>query len=310
MVGMPGHEKAKNWLIKNIKGYDKKSSGKLSVINFTPDAEEAKRFYQKDFDEKVEGKISKVHPDYQKWLKFTSYMKGIVDKYKSHEGTNIVWEKQGIDTSKILLITAHYDTISHDPTSLLITETKPMPGANFNASGVAVALALIKNLAQIDLNYSVQVVFLDWQGIGFLGSYEYAKLMKDKAKNIMGVINLEMLGQDTSFMDKAKKTGNMSVYFRPEDENFVKQLNKHGEKITSKITFEMKPQGFDNSDNVRFWEQGIIAATYSQNWEDDFNPKFYQTPQDTPETLNHETLYHAYQYLGGAVMGILLDITK
>jgi hypothetical protein len=72
----------------------------------------------------------------------------------------------------------------------------------------------------------------------------------------------------------------------------------------------MKPIGFENSDNFRFWENGFIGGTFTQNWEDDFNPKFYQTPQDTPETLNHQTLYSAYQYLGGATLGILLDLTK
>jgi hypothetical protein len=53
-----------------------------------------------------------------------------------------------------------------------------------------------------------------------------------------------------------------------------------------------------------------MGGTFSQNWEDDFNPKFYQTPQDTPETLNHQTLYSSYQYLGGAVLGTLLDISQ
>ncbi len=310
MIGLPGHDKARDFILDSIKAYDKKGAGKIIVDHFSPDVNEAERFYQADFNEKIEGKFSPTHPDYQKWFKFTTYMKQTAQRLKSFQGTNIIWERSGLNTQKTLVITAHYDTISLDPNTLMIDEKKPMPGANYNASGVAVGLSLINLLSKIDLNYTVQVVFLDWQGVAFLGSHRYAQELKKSGKNVLGFLNLEMLGQDTSFFDKTKKTGNMSVYYRPEDEKFIQSLVHHGSQITNKITFQMRPVGFENSDNIRLWEQGFLGGTFSQNWEEDFNPKFYQTPQDTPETLNHQTLYSAYQYLGGAVLGTLLDITK
>lgn len=312
MVGEPGHAKAQTYLQQTIVKLDPKNSGKLVVTSNPVDAEIPKKFYQDDFDQKLEGKIPETHPEYQKWLKFTQHMKNFAESRKSNPVTNIIWEKSGLKTDKVLVVVAHYDTISHDKNTFMINEKEPMPGANYNASGVAVALGLIKTLAQTDLNYSVRVVFLDWQGIGFYGSYLYAKELKNSGKDIMGVINLEMLGQDSSFNDKAKKLGNMSVYLRDlgDETRFTKKLVDHGSKITNKVTFEMKPNGFDNSDNFRFWNEGFLCATFSQNWEDDFNPKFYQTAQDTPETLNHETLSYSYQYVGGAVLGTLLDLTK
>jgi len=292
MVGLPGHDKA------------------LSSIQASIKSSEAQRFYQSDFDAKVEGKIPATNPEYQKWSNFTAYMKSAAQKYAANEGVNVIWEKTGIDASKVLVITAHYDTISHDPKTLLIAETAAMPGANYNATGVSVALALVKTLAQIDLNYTVQVVFLDWQGIGYLGSHRYATDLKKSGKNVLGFLNLEMLGQDTSFFDKTKKTGNMNVYSRPQDEKFIRALEQHGSKMGSKVTFTSKTTGFDNSDNIRLWENGFTGGTFTQNWEEDFNAKFYQTPQDTPETLNHQTLYNGYLFIGGAVLGTLLDITK
>lgn len=312
MVGLPGHEKAKKHILDTIVQLDPKSTGKVIVSSRAADIEAIKKFYQKDFDDKIEGKIPASHPDYKKWLKFTQFMQSLADNKKNFQVENITWEKTGINSSKMLVVTAHYDTISHDKNSLLVKENESMPGANYNASGMSVALGLIKTLSQIDLNYSVRVVFLDWQGIGFHGSAQYAKELKDTGKDILGVVNLEMLGQDTSYFDKTKKYGNMSVYIRnrPDEEKWVKKLIDHGSKITQKVTFEMKPIGFESSDNFRFWEQGMMSATFSQNWEDDFNPKFYQTSQDTVETLNHDTLWHAYQYVGGAVIGTLLDLTK
>src|SRR5690606_15872042 len=102
---------------------------------------------------KVEGKIPETHPEYQKWLKFTQYMKNFAEAKKSNPVTNIIWEKSGLKTDKVLVVVAHYDTISHDKNTFLINEKESMPGANYNASGVAVALGLIKTLAQTDLNY-------------------------------------------------------------------------------------------------------------------------------------------------------------
>jgi Zn-dependent M28 family amino/carboxypeptidase len=312
MVGLPGHDKAVDFLKNEIVKMDPKSSGKMIFSSSPADVEVIKNFYQKDFDDKVEGKIPKTSPDYQKWLRFTRFMQSFAESKKSSPVQNITWEKTGINPNKILVVTAHYDTISHDKNTLTVKENDVMPGANYNASGVAVALGLIKTLVQTDLNYTVRVVFLDWGGIGFHGSYQYAKELKNLGKEIMGVVNLEMIGQDTSYFDKTKKSGNMSVYLRDlsDESRWVKKLTENGSKVTDKVSFEMKPNGFESSDNFRFWEAGFMSATFSQNWEDDFNPKFYQTSQDTPETLNHDTLWAAYQYVGGAVLGTLLDLTK
>lgn len=315
MVSKPGHDKARDYIQSSIKGFDSKNSGTLTVTANFPEVEDIKKFYQNDFDQKVEGKIPVTDPAYMKWQTFNQYMKMYVDGKKAVPVQNIIWEKAGINSKKVLVVTAHYDTISHNKDSLLVSENDPMPGANYNASGVVVALGLVKTLAQMDLNYSVQVVFLDWQGLGFHGSYLHAKELKklqESGKEILGVVNLEMLGQDTSFFDKTKKTGNMSVYVRDQSDevSWVNKLTNHGTKITQKVTFEVKPTAFDASDNFRYWDAGLKSATFSQNWEDDFNPKFYQTAQDTPDTLNHETLWNAYQYVGGAVIGTLLDLTK
>jgi hypothetical protein len=312
MVGAAGHDKAKDYIHSTISRLDSKKSGKVIISSTPPDIELIKSFYQNDFDQKVQGKIPAHHPDYLKWVKFTEFMKNFAEKKKSFPVQNISWEKQGLNSDKVLIISAHYDTISHHKESLQINENESMPGANYNASGVAVALGIIKILSQMDLNYSVKVVFLDWQGIGFHGSQLFARELKMSGKTVMGVINLEMLGQDTTFFDKTKKTGNMSAYLRnqPEELAWVKGLVSHGSNLNKKVNFEIRPTGFENSDNIRFWEHGFKSVTFSQNWEDDFNPKFFQTPDDTPETLNHETLWNSYQFIAGSVVGTLLDLTR
>jgi Zn-dependent M28 family amino/carboxypeptidase len=312
MVGLPGHDRARDYLKEEILKADVLKSGQLTITSTQPLIEEVKKFYQHDFDHKVEGKIPSHHPDYQKWQRFTLFMKKLVDSRKSIPVQNVIWEKKGMNSDKELVVSAHYDTISHDKETLLVNESSSMPGANYNATGVAVALGLIKILSQIDLNYTVKVVFLDWQGIGFHGSQIYAKELKNSGKDILGVVNLEMLGQDTTYFDKKKKSGNMCAYLRNQSDEqiWVKNLLEKGSKVTQKVSFEMRPNGFENSDNIRFWDEGFKSVTLSQNWEEDFNPKFYQTPDDTAETLNHGTLWSSYQFIAGAVVGTLLDLTR
>lgn len=306
MIGKAGHAKAHAWLLEEIKKSDPKESGKIIRQDLTPDLSEAKRFYESDLAKK------KGTPGFGKWQKYSDYM---IEKSKSlseEKVQNIIWEKPGLNSDKVLVITAHYDTISHDPSSLLIREEALMPGANFNASGVAVALGLIKTLAKFNLNYSIQIVFLDWQGVGYMGSYLHAKTLKESKKEVLGVFNLEMLGQDTTYLDKTKKLGNMKLYLNQgeEEEKWASKLLSHGQKMTSRVDFTLAPNNFNDSDNFRYSDLGFKTVTFSQDWENDFNPKFYQTSQDTPETLNHLTLYHNYLFIGGVSGGILLDLTK
>ena len=156
MVGQPGHESARKFIEFTIKENDPKNSGTLTTMSFKPDIEEGKNFYQRDLD-----KLPSTSPDYQKWLHITSYLKRQLDSLSNTEAHNIVWEKAGINPKKILVVTAHYDTISIDTQTMTINTKSPMPGANYNATGVAVGLSLVKILSQIDLNYTVRVVFLD-----------------------------------------------------------------------------------------------------------------------------------------------------
>lgn len=308
MVGQPGHESARKFIEFKLKDIDQKNSGTMTTISFKPDIEEGKNFYQRDLD-----KVSKTAPEYGQWVHVTSYLKRTLDSLQGTEAHNIVWEKAGLNPKKILVITAHYDTVTLEPQTNTINTKAPMPGANYNATGVAIGLSLVKVLSQIDLNYTVRIVFLDWQALGYLGSYQYAKSLSDEQKSgkeILGVLNLEMLGQDTSFIDKTKKTGNMVVYGRQNETKLANSLIEKGGKMGTKVNFEFRPNNFDQSDTFRFWEQGITAVTFSQNWEDDFNAKFYQTPQDTAETLNHETFYGCFKNIGGAVLSTLLDITR
>jgi hypothetical protein len=313
-VSSAGHLGARSFLLSRILELDSQKSGKILEQNFNPDIEKAKEMYIGDYNLKIKDQIPFESPEHQKWKKFTEKMVGHLEKLKSVPGKNIVWEKQGKNPEEVLVLTAHYDTISHDPLTLEILFDEVMPGADYNASGVSVLLGLIKVLSEIELQKTVRIVFLDYQAFGFLGSYHYAMEMKKEKLKFLGVVNLEMLGHDSAISDKTKKKGNMKAYLRAPnevgakvDEDLFLSIEKNGKKISA-IKFEPLKNSFENSDNIRFWEQGFAALTLSQNWEDDFNSKAYQSKNDFPETLNQLTLYNSYLYTAYGVIGLINEM--
>lgn len=312
--GTDGHAKAIVYLQNKIKELDPKSTGSLSLEKFTLPTEKAIKLYQDDFQNKIVTSYAPNQAEYKKWKTFTDLMVGEIKSRQGKEGINLVWEKVGSNPKKWVTIMAHFDTISHDKNTFLVRAKDKMPGANYNASGVTVALALLKMFSSIDPVNSVRIALVDYSVFGFMGSEVLSEKMasrvqKGEEESLM-VFNLEMLGQDTSALDTTKKLGNLCVY-GPKDvapTAETKKMIQNGEKITREVIFEYRPNGYDGSDHIRFWEKGLPALVFSQNWEEDFNPKFYQTPQDTAETLNFKTLYHAYLSLAGMSGGLALDL--
>lgn len=312
--GTEGHAKALSFLENKIREFDNKNTGTLIIEKFKLPTDKGIALYEGDFQNKVVSYFQPTSPEYRKWKTFTELMVKEIKARENQSGLNLIWEKTGTDQKRWITIMAHYDTISHDKDTLLVKGKDLMPGANYNASGVSVGLALVKLFAQMDLLHSVRIVFLDYSVFGFMGAESLAtrihERMKKNEEEVMMVFNLEMIGQDTSALDKTKKQGNLCVY-APKDIPMnaeTKIILERGLKMTTDVKFEFRNNGFDSSDHIRFWEKGIPALAFSQNWEDDFNPKFYQTPQDTAETLNFKTLYGAYLSLVGMTAGAALEL--
>jgi hypothetical protein len=309
-----GHKNFQDYLIATLKNYKVDDSIEVIEDIFDLNIEQGKKLYQSDFDNKVVPNFKPDSAEYKKWSNFKQYMHTLLDKYKSYPGKNFIWEKKGSQSDKMIIITAHYDTVSHDSKTLKIDTSSLMPGADYNVSGVIIGLSLVKLLHDQDLKHTVRIVFLDAQAIGFLGSYDYAQKLKKEKDSIWGVFNLEMLGHDSKKFDKKKKYKNYKVYARsikndPEskDKKLFDKINSFNKKASVNIKFELARNDFISSDNFRFWDEGIPAITFSQNWEDDFNPK-YQTGNDFPETLNQESLYNSYRYIAQGVLAHLLDL--
>lgn len=309
--GTKGHKEVQDLLEKTLISYKKEDSVSFNIQKFKIDEEAGKRFYQDDFDTKIVPTYKKDSKEFKKWESFKNYMISKVEEKKLVEAKNFIWEKKG-EIDKTLILTAHYDTVSHDD-NLRINESDSMPGADYNASSVAILLSLVKLIHPLKLKYNIRVVFLDVQSLAFLGSKAYAESITSEKENILGVINLEMLGHDSKIFDSKKKLYNFKAYMRDEkndaealDFKFYEQFSKLTKKLGTIMKFEVDKNNFNNSDNFRFWDIGLACITLTQNWEDDFNKK-YQTKNDFPETINQQSLYYAYKNIALSTLGQILD---
>ncbi len=320
LVGSSGHEAAQKFLHQKLEETNKNKDSLIYIDTFNPDVDYAKKMYWDDFNRQIKTAYKPSDPEYKKWLEYTKHTTSFLEERKSFKGKNIIWEKRGHTRPKdILVIGAHYDTLVQDPATLLIKDEASMPGANDNGSGVIIALSLVKLLSQMKLPMTVRVVFFDWGELGFLGSRAFVNKYKNEFtdKNFLGLINLDRLGYDSKFLDKEKKYGNMKMYLRRKgseghihDKRLAQKISDLGDNISPSIHFEIVGNQFKNSDNVSFWNEDLVALTMTGDWENDFDPKRYHTSDDFVETLNINTFYRAFQFIGGAVMSMAFGISR
>jgi Zn-dependent M28 family amino/carboxypeptidase len=95
------------------------------------------------------------------------------------KGENII-VRAGTGTKRIV-VGAHYDAFGDSP------------GANDNGSGVAVLLSLIKQLQDVEWNYTVDFCFFDQEEAGFLGSYYYIEQFVFSQRHF-AMVNLDIEG--------------------------------------------------------------------------------------------------------------------
>ncbi|MBW4615965.1 MAG: M28 family peptidase [Desmonostoc vinosum HA7617-LM4] len=101
---------------------------------------------------------------------------------KFSNGVNIFAERPGTDiAAKAILVAAHYDTVASSP------------GADDNATGVAVTLEIARLLGASRTSRTLQLAFFDQEETGLLGSKAFVS-NSARLQKIGGVIVMDMVG--------------------------------------------------------------------------------------------------------------------
>jgi len=279
-----------------------KSNLSKSVLKLSDDIG-SRGYNQKDALDKSIGYISSEFKSYGYDLNIQTYTVNDI-KYQ-----NIWVEKKGaISPDKVLVVGAHYDTVIGTP------------GADDNASGVAGLLELARLLADVPMDKTVQFVAFTLEEPPFfrtrhMGSYIYAKSLKDRVADVEGMICLESIGY---FVDAPGSQMFPLPFLRfiyPEKGNFitfVSDLSSKGFLERAKKSFmngtdlpiesfsalSIVP-GVDLSDHRSFWKFGYkaIMVTDTAFYR---NPN-YHGPGDLADTLD-------YARMAEVVLGVRMTI--
>ncbi|MDA3891081.1 MAG: M28 family peptidase [Salinivirgaceae bacterium] len=204
----------------------------------------------------------------------------------------------GEDTSKTVVVSAHYDHIGE-----VLGEINY--GADDNASGTA-ALLESARLMSIDarngIKPKINVLFVAFSGeeMGLLGSKAFVNDPAVDLSKIKLNINMDMVGRWDSKHEKDRSF----VYILAAGDN-AKQLFSIGKKQLNKpkgFNVSNKPGGREKvifkygSDHYSFLNKNIPISVFFTGLHDD-----YHTPGDTPDKINYENLTNitstVYQYI-------------
>ncbi len=185
----------------------------------------------------------------------------VTDQKYSTGGRNIFAEQKGaVYPDKKFVIGAHYDSMADYC-------------ADDNASGCAAILEVARILSKHKFKYTIVYGFWDEEEQGLVGSAYYAKQVKKNNENIMGAINMDMLGydgnNDSKFEIHTKAGGSLTMSDK------LQQINTG---YAFKLSPIVKNPGTDRSDHASFWAQGYNAIHFSEAFfSGDGNPQYHKS---------------------------------
>jgi hypothetical protein len=125
--------------------------------------------------------------------------------------TNVYAILRGTDPAqagRMVLVTGHYDSRNLN----VLDDHGAAPGANDDASGVAVSLECARALRKLRFPSTIVFVAVAGEEQGLVGSGHLAKLAKDEGWQLEAVLNNDIVGGDTTPGDKLQQKDRVRVF--------------------------------------------------------------------------------------------------
>ncbi|MDI6804091.1 MAG: M20/M25/M40 family metallo-hydrolase [Bacteroidota bacterium] len=136
----------------------------------------------------VSGNLYKTSDGGLNWLRRTS---SLPPQY-IHTSSNIVATIPGtVSPEKECIIVAHYDSYSNNP-------YVAAPGANDNGTGTAAVMEAARLCKDFGFENTIRFIAVSAEEHGMFGSDFYAFKARDEGRNIIGVVNGDMIGYPTT----------------------------------------------------------------------------------------------------------------
>lgn len=208
--------------------------------------------------------------------------------------TNVYAVLRGSDpaqASRMDLVTGHYDSRATN-----VEDTHSFaPGANDDASGVAVSLECARVLSKLKLPATLVFVAVAGEEQGLLGSGHLAKLAKSEGWQLNGVLNNDIVGGNTTPGDKFQDKSAVRVFSEgipasatPQQAQRIERLGYLSDSPSRELAREIVGVGrtylspfhpvlefrvdrfLRGGDHESFNKQGYAAVRFTE-WREDFN---------------------------------------
>jgi hypothetical protein len=209
--------------------------------------------------------------------------------------TNVYAVLHGSDSSaakRMYLVTGHYDSRNSDN----FNTHDAAPGANDDASGVAVSLECARVLSKLKLPASLVFVAVAGEEQGLVGSAHLAHLAKSEGWQLEGVLNNDIVGGNTTPGDTLQRKDVVRVFSEgipatatPEQEQRIRALGTVDDAPSRQLARAMddvsrtySPGAFApflvarpdrylrGGDHTSFNKEGFTAVRITE-WREDFN---------------------------------------
>lgn len=228
----------------------------------------------------------------KEFLKMGLIVKEDLFQWEGRSYKNIGAEKKGATSpNRVFILGAHYDTVPGSP------------GADDNASAIAVLLEVARNIQTVPLECTVRLIAFSLEEYNFVGSTHYVEKLKKGEEKILGMISLEMVGFTGPRQDYPAY---LNPKYYPNVGDFIAIVgNERSKELLEKVCQSFKThiphlpleflivpgngEGMEEvrlSDHSTFWDQGFQALMVTDT---SFlrNPN-YHLPSDRMETLDFE----------------------
>ncbi|MCC7261771.1 MAG: M20/M25/M40 family metallo-hydrolase [Candidatus Latescibacteria bacterium] len=222
---------------------------------------------------------------------------------------NVVGNLYGTDPEAgYYLVCAHYDAIGARSRGGWDWRVDPAPGADDNASGVALVLEAARVLAGQSFPWSIRFVTFSGEELGLWGSRAYATQAVERDERILGVLNFDMIG----FNDRSQR---LELVTNPASRWLVEQMRQSNRRYGIGLKVDVLEDEFAGlSDHAPFWARGYDAIlgienylptdpeTYGvRNGDYRINTQ-YHSVLDLPDSLNYDLVTRVTQ-LAVATLG-------
>ncbi|MDD3875655.1 MAG: M28 family peptidase [Bacteroidales bacterium] len=267
---------------------DSSSNNFHFIINVLADDSMGGRYAGSIYEQKVEAFLNEylltiIHDDYSIGTDTFSYCCRNDSLITAH---NLwLWPKE--HTKKMILFAAHYDHLPPGSTfsKEIWNKNKIHPGADDNASGVAMAINIFKNVytRQDSSKYAYALLLFSGHEEGLHGSKSWIEQHFNKSDSIVMMLNFDMVGR------LSEETNIISLRMTDNNE-YREQLIRASNQAGIRLMFSNEK--FEDTDSYIFQQNGISAITVSTGIHND-----YHKITDKPEKINYSGMEKIFDFI-------------